>query len=61
MRIRTINSAVEELKKEDSNSAITTHYVRKLCKENLIAYKKSGCKYLVDYDSLLEYIKGNTN
>lgn len=52
MKIRTIRGILEELKKEDPNSAITESCIRKLCKDGTIPYQKSGNKYLINFEDV---------
>ena len=58
MRTRTIDSAFEELKKIDPNTAVSKHYIRQLVISNKIPYRKAGNKYLFDSDRLVEYLEG---
>ena len=58
MRTRTIDSAFEELKKIDPNTAVSKHYIRQLIISNKIPYRKAGNKYLFDFDRLVEYLEG---
>ncbi len=55
-RMRTINQAVDEIKRLDPNSAITYYFINSLCKQNLVHHINIGSKRLVDLDSLLEYL-----
>lgn len=55
-RMRTINQAVEEFKKEDPTTAITYSFINTLVKENKIKSINVGNKRLIDLDSLLEYL-----
>lgn len=56
-RIRTIRDAIQLLKKEDENTAITYHFIRKLCDKNEITQIRAGKKILINYDELLSYLK----
>lgn len=56
-KIRTISQAIEYLKSQDPNSAITEYYLRSLIKQNKIKYVKSGNRYLVNVNFLLDYLK----
>ncbi len=56
--MRTIQQCVEEIRLLDKNTAVTENFIRNLCKEEKIKYHKSGSKYLVNYDYLLEYLAG---
>lgn len=35
---------------------LSPYFVRKLVHENRIFYVKSGCKYLINFERLLEYL-----
>lgn len=60
MKIRTIKSAAIELKRDDPNCAVTEYFIRKLCIENRIPFRKSGRKYLVDVDDIITYLQNPT-
>ena len=36
---------------------LSYHYIRKLCAESKIVHVKAGSKYLINFDSLVEYLK----
>lgn len=55
-RMRTIKECVKMLKEEDPNSAITYNAIKILCLNNQVSFIKIGTRYLVDYDSLLDYL-----
>lgn len=57
-RIRTINSAYEEIRKLDPNTAITPYYIRKLVDTGRIRSIRDGSKALVDFDNLILYLNG---
>ena len=57
--IRTIKGAYEEIKAQDPNTDITIYAIRKIVKENKIPYIRSGKKYLINVETLIEYLKGN--
>lgn len=57
-RIRTINTAAAEIRKEDPNTAVTTYYIRKLVETGTVRSISDGVKRLVDYDDLLQYLEG---
>ena len=48
-RMRTIPQAAEE-------ANISVHFVRKIVKEGRVIAVKSGCKYYVNLDSLINYL-----
>lgn len=42
-------------------SGLGEYCIRRMCKQNEIRYIKSGTKYLVNYDWLLDYLQGTKN
>ena len=57
-RYRTIRQCYEEIKRYDKDSAVSEWLIRSLCKKNIIEYRTSGNKSLVNFDSLLNYLNG---
>lgn len=57
-RIRTINTAAEEIRREDPATAITPYYIRKLVNRGVVRSILDGSKRLVDFDDLLQYLEG---
>ena len=57
-RMRTVADAVKELKALDENTAVTEYYVRQLAVTGSIPRVKSGKKYLINLDSLIEHLRG---
>ncbi len=57
-RIRSIHDAHELLKEEDSNTAVTEYFIRKLVTEGKIPSFKTGNKHLLDVDVLQSYLYG---
>lgn len=57
-RMRTVSDAVKELKVLDENTAVTEYYVRSLAVTGTIPRVKSGKKYLINLDSLIEHLSG---
>ena len=55
-RIRTIRDAIELLKQADSQTAVTYHFIRKLCDSGCIKSIRAGKKILINYDELLDYL-----
>ena len=55
-RYRTIKECIAELKKIDSDTAISEFYIRRLCKSGEIKYLPTGNKSLVNLDNLLEFL-----
>ncbi len=56
MKLRTINTALKEIKQLDANSSITTHSIRTWIKQNKIKSLCVGNKILLDFDDLLKLI-----
>lgn len=55
-RIRTIRDAISMIKEKDPSSAITYHFVRKLCDNGQVATLRAGKKILINYDELLVFL-----
>ena len=58
-RMRTVSDAVKELKVLDENTAVTEYYIRQLAVTGTIPRVKSGKKYLINLDSLIEHLRGS--
>lgn len=56
--IRTIKGALEEIKARDPKSDITMYAIRRMIKNNEIPYIRSGKKYLLNVEKLIDYISG---
>ena len=56
-RMRTIPQIVQELKKQDENTAISEHYLRKLVKIGKIPYVNTGHKILICLDTISNYLQ----
>ena len=56
-RIRTINETLQMLKQEDPNSGLSDFLIRKLANNYKIRSFKTGNKILIDYDSLMAYLR----
>ena len=59
-KIRTIDTAYEEIRKNDSDTAISRNYIRQIVRDGTIPSIKQGSKYLVSMQVLEEYIKSQT-
>lgn len=59
-RMRTISEARDYIRKEDPETAVTANSIRTLCKEGIVNCVFSGKKILVDLDSLLEFLSGDS-
>ena len=55
-RIRTIREVIALLKQADSQTAVTYHFIRKLCDSGCIKTIRAGKKILINYDELLAYL-----
>lgn len=55
-RIRTIREAIALLKQADSQTAVTYHFIRKLCDSGCVKSIRAGKKILINYDELLAYL-----
>lgn len=53
---RTPAKLIEEIKREDPNTSLTLYAIRKLLDNREIEFIKRGRKYLIDKNSLLEYL-----
>lgn len=60
MRYRTITKALEELKVIDPNTCLSEFVIRKLANDRKISQVKSGSKTLIDFDSLLAFLNGES-
>ena len=58
--VRTIEKAVEELRKQDPDTPVTAYMLRRWIKTGVLPSVKSGNKYLVNMEILDQYLKGNT-
>lgn len=57
-RIRTIKGAIEEIKAEDPGSAINYNAIRTAILDGKIPAARSGAKYMIDVDVVLDYFAG---
>ena len=55
-RMRTVHEAAQELKQLDANTAVTEYHIRRLVLDGVLPRIKAGKKYLINLDSLLEYL-----
>lgn len=56
--IRTINGAVQELRKEDPETPINTDMLRRWIASGKLKHTKSGNRFLIDMDVLKEFLRG---
>ena len=55
-RMRTVHEAALELKKLDEGTAVTEYHIRRLAINNIIPRVKAGKKYLINLDTLIDYL-----
>lgn len=60
-RMRTVHEAAEEMKKLDANTAVTEYHIRRLVLDGVLPKVKAGKKYLINLDSLLDYLANPTD
>lgn len=58
---RTPAKLIEEIKREDPNTGLTLYSIRQMLLSKEIQFIKRGRKYLIDKDSLLEYLSTTAN
>lgn len=56
-RLRTINSAAQELKQLDPRTAVSAAAIRRLVRQGCIPCIYSGTRAYINYDKLLEYLE----
>ena len=56
--VRTINGAVEEIKKTDPETPVNADMLRRWIRSGKLKHTKSGNKYLIDMDVLIEFLRG---
>jgi len=54
--MRTVGEAALELKKLDPNTAVTEYHIRRLAVSGKLPRLKAGKKYLINFDTLLDYL-----
>ncbi|MBE6154580.1 MAG: hypothetical protein E7163_03310 [Firmicutes bacterium] len=55
-KIRTLSSAINELKNIDPNCSLTLTALRRKIRNNELPYAKVGNKYLVDLDIIVKIL-----
>ncbi len=58
---RTPAKLIEKIKREDPNTGLTLYSIRQMLLSKEIKFIKRGRKYLIDKDSLLEYLSTTAN
>lgn len=54
-RMRTIEASYELLKQYDPSTSVSKHFIRQLVLSGKVKYCMAGSRYLIHFDSLLEY------
>ena len=57
-RLRTVEGALEIIKAEDPDTAVTLRHVRRLIATGAVPHVPVGRKKLVNVDKLLAYLEG---
>lgn len=60
-RLRTAEGALEIIKGEDPDTAVTLRHVRRLIATGAVPHVPVGRKKLVNVDRLLAYLEGETS
>lgn len=55
-KMKTVKQCFEEIKKLDTDTAITQWFIRCLCKDNKVKHFMTGTKILVNFDDLINYL-----
>lgn len=58
---RTINDCYNLIKQTDNETAITKYFIRCLAKEHKIKVLLAGSKFLIDFNSLKDYLEKGEN
>ena len=59
-RMRTLDAAIAELKREDPDTSVTRYALRMMVLSGKVPHVRTGKKYLINYDALLSVLSGNT-
>ena len=59
-RMRTVKEAAQEIKQLDANTAVTETHIRRLALSGILPRVKAGKKYLINLDTLFEYLENPT-
>ena len=58
-RMRTINEALALIRKQDPETAVTYNFIRKLLDGDKIRHFRSGSRYILNFDDLLNDLNMN--
>ena len=56
-RMRTIGEAAAMLKAMDPDTAVTEYYIRQLVLTGALPHVCAGCKRMINFDRLLDYLR----
>ena len=59
-KMRTIKECINEIKELDPHTAVTEYHLRQLTSTGVIPRVKAGKKYLINLDTVLEYLQNPT-
>ena len=59
-RMRLLNEAYQQLLIDDPNTSVTKYALRSIVKSGKVNTVKLGRKTLINYDSLLDYLKNGS-
>lgn len=57
--LRTINKALDEVRKVDKETAVTAYTIRSWAKDGKIRSISAGTRVLIDVESLFDYINNS--
>lgn len=58
-RMRTINEALALIRQQDPETAVTYNFIRKLLDGNRVRHFRSGSRYILNFDDLLNELNMN--
>lgn len=58
-RMRTINEALALIKQQDPETAVTYSFIRKLLDGDRVRHFRSGSRYILNFDDLLNELNMN--
>lgn len=58
-RMRTINEALALIRKQDPETAVTYNFIRKLLDGDRVRHFRSGSRYILNFDDLLNELNMN--
>lgn len=58
-RMRTINEALALIRKQEPETAVTYNFIRKLLDGDKVRHFRSGSRYILNFDDLLNELNMN--